>query len=427
MKLGASSGQDGSGKALKPLNERDEPELSMATCLLLTIQNLNEIAFAYGESKAQAVFEAVGREIVSLERRHGTSVLVDHMDGGVWAFWPRTDQSHDAFDDLIGVGFMDLMLRPLVINGECIVPVVEVQRGPRFLEKPVASMSDQPSRFASLLVPTIGFVWQFPEDAETYQATMRSAVALIADLEMGNLVWGARVVMPGVDGSPPLYHSCRRYRINSDGEYEALDSQISSLIRLGLIRAYDVLSLNWALLRLRNDPDLRLGILISGQSLRPGVWWDQLIETLRTEPGLGERLFIEIGTQGPLPNIAHAVNICERLKSHGVGIVIEGDEQSNIGLSDIMAIKPKLIALPSMFMRLSFNKQSWLSSANMLNLFFKTIAENTIIDELMDEDGFKYLDGGAPSLIRRQQVSSIRHFTAPYFANSRSDDAKGAR
>lgn len=379
-----------------------------AACVLVSISNLDAIKQVWGASAAEAVQTKVGGHLAAIEKVHRSFLQLDQMDGGTWAIWPRLGQFPDAFVPLVRPALADLLLQPIAVEGDCVVPALDITKVIASWATSERGSIYQESRSASASMPAHGYVWQFPKHINTYRDQTRAAVALLADLHVGYLGWGARTVTTSNGSGWPLYQSVRRYRIGAQGEYECVNHQLGALARLGLIRAYDVETIDWALTRLRNDPDLQLGVSISAQSLVEDVWWDDLFQKVRSEPHLGQRLVIEVECADPLPDLAAAVSLREKMRLSRIRLVLNNFGSSSADIPALFNLRPNMINISSALINKAVGDGHWFAITSSIIELIMNVTKGIIIDENCSNLSFEQTYHGNAFMLRRGQVSAVR-------------------
>lgn len=408
VKLTSSDIPMAEGGGLFPSGGAESEPRPNATCVLVAIKNLAEIGQAWGVDAAEAVRDHVDRELAAIEKVHQSFLQVDQMESGNWAIWPRLGQFPDAFVPLVRPALMDLLLQPVVVKGECLVPVLDVTKVTRRWATSQPQTTHTFPTSASDLMPAMGYVWQFPKHINAYRDQTRAAVALIADLQIGYLGWGARTVTTSNGSGWPLYQSVRRYRIGANGEYEGIDREVRSLARLGLIRSYDVETITWALTKLRADPDLQLGVSISAQSLIQDVWWDDLFQKVKSEPHLGQRLVIELECDDPLPDLAMATSVREKMRLGRIRLSLNNFGLNSTDLPALFHLRPDMVNISQILINKSGADDRWRGATGSLIELIANITKGIIVDDISSPLNLEEIFGGNAFFQRRGEVSSVR-------------------
>ncbi|MEX3693345.1 EAL domain-containing protein [Paraburkholderia sp. BR14263] len=102
------------------------------------------------------------------------------------------------------------------------------------------------------------------------------------------------------DANNVLYHECFAVLIDAQGVSHRAGSVVPALREAGLIRLFDRYVARSAIRLLKSEPQLRLGVNLSGFSAVPDVLWTAAFLDLAQRPDVARRLVVEITESEPL-------------------------------------------------------------------------------------------------------------------------------
>lgn len=242
------------------------------------VDNLLEIAVAYGEAIAGRVLCALSRQIESLLPEHRFSVMIEP-----WGILVQTRPGDANIDPAIAETVLALACERPIQAGNTRINVA----------LRVIDFADLSPRTMHLDVPARIAV-------ERFRADMRTAAAVYDATSNGRLILSQQAVANAHNNDEMLYAECLARAFDRNGRMMNPGSFMSALERLHLTRAFDrhVVAMTIAHLGIR--PDSVLGCNISVLSAVDDIWWMSIKEKLRREPAVASRLVIEI-TESALP------------------------------------------------------------------------------------------------------------------------------
>jgi diguanylate cyclase (GGDEF)-like protein len=121
---------------------------------------------------------------------------------------------------------------------------------------------------------------------------------------------------------PAFYECLMRFR-RSDGSLLAVNDVVPLAERLGLVRLLDHRVLELVLNELAAAPGLKASLNLSATSTVDPDWWASLGAALRANPGIAERLMIEITETTAIQDIDDTRGFVARVKDLGCRIAID--------------------------------------------------------------------------------------------------------
>ena len=137
-----------------------------------------------------------------------------------------------------------------------------------------------------------------------------------------------RIVMafePVVDARTraPAFHECLVRMKQQDGQFLLAPDIVPVAEKLGLIRLVDHRVLELVVDELAAAPDVQLSLNISPATTMDPDWWASIELLMRTWPGVGERLIVEITETVAIQDIDDVRGFVTRLKNFGSRIAID--------------------------------------------------------------------------------------------------------
>ena len=126
-----------------------------------------------------------------------------------------------------------------------------------------------------------------------------------------------------INSRKPAFHECLMRLRGSDGSLVTASDVVPVAERLGLIRMLDHRVLELVIAELIAAPDITLAINTSPASTMDADWWSTLVAHLRANPGVAERLIVEITETAALDNLDEARSFVARVKDLGCRLAID--------------------------------------------------------------------------------------------------------
>lgn len=229
-----------------------------------------------------------------------------HVVASVWIAWPSSSASMDDATD------------------ERFVPVVSE-----------ALFGDEPDLDAA-------------DWGDLYRRDMAVAAQLFEELTAGRLRLAFQPICMAGRFESILYQECLLRGAEPDRSPADI---IAALERLGLSRALDNRITRLALVKLRDETNLRLGVNISAQGAIVDGWWAAIRGELEAAPELAGRLTIEITETASLPPLADAVAFVSWMKSAGCKIALDDFGAGRNAIRSLYALTPDIVKVDAFFLR----------------------------------------------------------------------------
>lgn len=333
--------------------------------LAARIDNFNHIARAYGNGAASCVHDEICRSLREL-------VSSGYFGGGV--VLPGEDGTFDVIIREVAGQDNGLLFAERFVHAWAILSSSAVEyAGVRIHAVLSASgpgielCHTDPSREARLLadarnclssVPNQTALPQSgPEWAAAYRRDMASAARFFQSFDAGAIALAWQPVRGPEYSDAVLYHEGVLRGVSSEGQLESQADMIVVLERLGLASTLDRLVLEQAFEELCDEPDARIGINVSGQSVCLDPWWEQFACWLGSSRTTAARLFIEITETAPLPSPEQALRFVKRLKQTGSHIVLDDFGVGHASFRTLLGLVPDVVKIDGGFLRRALNSE----------------------------------------------------------------------
>ena len=326
-------------------------------CAFVLIENLPQLAQAYGPDFAMSVSREIRRRICA---RFLTSVKNDLacLRDDCFLLWSNDSFARDGCcEERLASEQLETLLSYLgsePIRAKGIAALVQLHVN--WIDVRAPDQRDRSEVDLSLWTaqpfpdshdkPTDG--WR-----QLYRADMDIAVRLSEALRAERLALEWRPVIDAYASASTLYWEARPHIPRQPDESASLtpDVFLPCLQRLGLTRAFDRLVARQVIDALRQQPLLHLGVRLFAQSARVDHWWASLLSILQSAPELASRLTVESPDGMAFSNLQSVRNFCARLQSFGCRIAIKDFGSGRGNLAAAQACRPDIIKLDASFLR----------------------------------------------------------------------------
>jgi diguanylate cyclase (GGDEF)-like protein len=121
----------------------------------------------------------------------------------------------------------------------------------------------------------------------------------------------------------PAFYECLMRIVRADGAVIPAAAVIPVAEQLGLVRLIDHRVVELATMELAQNPALRASLNVSPDSLIDPDWWSALHLQLRSNPGVAQRMTLEITETAAIQNIDETAGFVNRAKDLGCSIAID--------------------------------------------------------------------------------------------------------
>lgn len=303
----------------------DETIRDRGSCafLLLAIDNLAHINEAYGYDVAD---EAIGAVAKRLRAKLRAGDLLGRFSGNRFGIILRkctADEMAFAAERLLA-GVHDALIQTTTAQIALTVTIggVVAPRHARDLTEMLARAQEaldcaKAKRHGSF-VPYRPSIERAALRRENVQATDE----IVAALNDRRILIAFEPVVDAASRQPRFYEALMRVR-RADGSLISATTIIPIAERLGLVCLLDHRALELVVAELAATPALELSINVSPASTMNANWWNCLTAQLKTHPGIGKRLTIEITEMAAIHDIDEMRGFVSRVKDLGCRIAID--------------------------------------------------------------------------------------------------------
>ncbi|WP_197286527.1 EAL domain-containing protein [Achromobacter sp. 2789STDY5608621] len=181
-----------------------------------------------------------------------------------------------------------------------------------------------------------------------FRNDMDMATAFFDDVHSGHVTLAFQPVIVSSSLRVPLYHEALLRRIDGNTATTCYPV-IQALERLGLVARLDRSVLWTAIGLLERHPDICLGANVSALSLQHDGWWRVLQDYLARNPGIAERLTLEITETSAITNAEEAANLLLSLRVMGCRIALDDMGAGYSTISFLAATRPNIVKIDKTF------------------------------------------------------------------------------
>ena len=189
------------------------------------------------------------------------------------------------------------------------------------------------------------------------------------------------------------FHECLVRMRQEDGEYSLSPDIVPVAEKLGLIRLVDHRVLELVVVELADAPDARLSLNISPATTMDPDWWASIESLMRANPGVAERLIVEITETVAIQDLDDVRGFVMRLKNLGSRIAIDDFGAGYTSFRNLRKLGVDIVKVDGAFVqniaRSSDDRsfvQTLIDLAHRLNI-------QTVAEWVQDEESAKLLQG----------------------------------
>jgi diguanylate cyclase (GGDEF)-like protein len=291
--------------------------------MLIAVDNLARINEAYGFGVADEVIASIGRRIRSKMR---TGDILGRFSSNKFGVVLKTCTP----DDLTAAAERFLAaVREDVVQTEhgpvattITIGAVAAPRHARSVDEILAHA--QESLDAAKAKRRGSFLAYRPnvEREAVRKENVRATDKIIAALNERRILLAFEPIVETASRKPAFYECLMRIR-RSDGTIVPASAVIPVAEQLGLVRLIDHRVIELATLELASAPDLRASLNVSPDSIIDPDWWSALGAQLRANPGVAQRMTLEITETAAIQNLDETAGFVSRAKDLGCRIAID--------------------------------------------------------------------------------------------------------
>jgi diguanylate cyclase (GGDEF)-like protein len=303
----------------------DEATRFRSSCgfLLVAIDNLGRINRSYGYETADQMISAVGKRIRTLMRGKDTLGRYSGNKFGIVLKDCTPDDMEVAAARLLA-GVRDALVPTdsAPIAATITIGGVTAPRHARTVAEVLARA--QEALDAAKAKRRGSFLAYRPNAEREAQRreNVRATDEIVAALNERRIFVAYETVAAVADRRPAFYECLMRVR-RSDGSLLGAGDVIPVAERLGLVRLLDHRVLELVVDEMMATPSLQASVNVSPGSTTDPDWWNGLGSLLRAQPGVAERLIIEITESAAIDDIDETRGFVARVKDLGCRIAID--------------------------------------------------------------------------------------------------------
>jgi diguanylate cyclase (GGDEF)-like protein len=252
-----------------------------------------------------------------------------------------------------------------------------------------------------------------PAERQQHRHAVSIAEEVQAALRSNRLVLAVQPVVRATDHTVEHYECLLRLK-RADGSIMAAAQFIPHVERTSLMRAIDRHALELAVEELKSHPSVRLAINISGLTANDRGWFRALSSLMRGQPGLAERLIVEITETIALQDIDETARFVRAVRDLGCQIALDDFGAGYTSFRYLKTLAINCVKIDGSFVRgITENIDNQLFIRTLLGLAegfgLSTVAECVETAEeaaMLTERGVRMLQGyhfGAPVIDRPWQ------------------------
>lgn len=222
------------------------------------------------------------------------------------------------------------------------------------------------------------------------------------------LVLAYQPVLPAHGGPPEFYEGLVRM-LDERGDLVPAGKFVPIVEQMGLMRVVDRRVLDLGIAALKENPDIKISINVSGMTAVDPVWLHRLHEHLEAQPDLAPRLILEITETVALDDITDSSRFVRALNEFGCRVALDDFGAGYTSFRHLRALNVDLVKIDGSFVRdLVSNQDNQLFVRTLINLAkgigLKTVAEWVETEEeavMLRREGIDFLQGwhcGKPTI-----------------------------
>jgi diguanylate cyclase (GGDEF)-like protein len=359
--------------------------------MLIAVDNLARINESYGFGVADEVIASVGRRIRS--RMRGGDLLGRFSSNkfGVVLKTCTPDDLTAAADRFLGAVREDVVqTQHGPVAATITIGAVAAPRHARSVDEILAHA--QESLDSAKIKRRGSFVAYRPNverDAvrkENVQATDK----IITALNERRIVLAFEPVVETGSRAPAFYECLMRIR-RADGTIVPASAVIPVAEQLGLVRLIDHRVIELATAELAAAPALRASLNVSPDSLVDPDWWSALGAQLRANPGVAQRMTLEITETTAIQNIDETAGFVSRAKDLGCRIAIDDFGAGYTSFRNLRRLGVDMIKIDGAFVQNLPRSQDDRAFVRTLIDLGRSLGLTTVAEWVQDEGGAEVL------------------------------------
>ena len=214
---------------------------------------------------------------------------------------------------------------------------------------------------------------------------VRATDEIVTALNERRILLAFEPVVDAITRRPAFYECLMRIR-RSDGTILAAGDIIPTAERLGLVRLIDYRVVELVVAELLASPDLKVSLNVSPASIIDPDWWGSFAAQMKGNPGIAQRIAIEITETAAFQNVEEAIGFATRAKDLGCGIAIDDFGAGNTSFRNLRKLCVDVVKIDGSFVQnLSRSADDRLFVRTMIELA-KGLGLSTVAEWVQDEE-----------------------------------------
>jgi len=364
-----------------------------ASCgfMLIAVDNLARINEAYGFAVADEVIASVGRRIRS--RMRGGDLLGRFSSNkfGVVLKTCTPDDLTAAADRFLGAVREDVVqTQNGPVAATITIGAVAAPRHARSVDEIIAhaqeSLDSAKTKRRGSFVAYRPNVERDAVRKENAQATDK----IITALNERRIVLAFEPIVETGSRAPAFYECLMRIR-RADGTIVPASAVIPIAEQLGLVRLIDHRVIELATAELAAAPALRASLNVSPDSLVDADWWSALGAQLRANPGVAQRMTLEVTETTAIQNIDETAGFVSRAKDLGCRIAIDDFGAGYTSFRNLRRLGVDMIKIDGAFVQNLPRSQDDRAFVRTLIDLGRSLGLTTVAEWVQDEAGAEVL------------------------------------
>jgi len=364
-----------------------------ASCgfMLIAVNNLARINEAYGFAVADEVIASVGRRIRS--RMRGGDLLGRFSSNkfGVVLKTCTPDDLTAAADRFLGAVREDVVrTQHGPVAATITIGAVSAPRHARSVDEMIAhaqeSLDSAKTKRRGSFVAYRPNVERDAVRKENAQATDK----IITALNERRIVLAFEPIVETSSRAPAFFECLMRIR-RADGTIVPASAVIPIAEQLGLVRLIDHRVIELATAELAAAPALRASLNVSPDSLVDPDWWSALGAQLRANPGVAQRMTLEVTETTAIQNIDETAGFVSRAKDLGCRIAIDDFGAGYTSFRNLRRLGVDMIKIDGAFVQNLPRSQDDRAFVRTLVDLGRSLGLTTVAEWVQDEAGAEVL------------------------------------
>jgi EAL domain-containing protein (putative c-di-GMP-specific phosphodiesterase class I) len=220
---------------------------------------------------------------------------------------------------------------------------------------------------------------------------MRATDAIITALNERRIFLAYEPIVATATRQPAFYECLMRVK-RADGSLLAVNELVPLAERLGLVRLLDHRVLELALEQLIAAPDFRASVNVSAASTVDPDWWAALGAMLNANPGVAERLTVEITETTAIHDIDDTRGFVSRVKDLGCRIAIDDFGAGYTSFRNLRKHGVDLVKIDGAFVRNLKNSEDDRAFVHTLIDLARRLGLETVAEWVQDDDAAAMLE-----------------------------------